>query len=121
MKTNTLPLLVLACFGLGPIAAQGLHAGQKTPVYVVAEIDVTDADSYAKEYAPRAQASLEAHGGRILAASQEVTAIEGTPPKRRVAILVWQSLEQVRAWRNSAQYKEDRKIGQVRDLPDLCR
>lgn len=112
MKTNHIMLLVmLAGFGFGAIAVQGLHAQEKPPVYLVAEIDVTDLDAYAKEYAPKAQASLQAYGGRTLAAGQEVTAIEGMPPKRRVVITVWESLEQVHAWRNSAQFKEDRKIG----------
>jgi hypothetical protein len=65
MKTNhIMPLVVLAGFGLGAIAIQALHAQEKPPVYLVAEIDVTDLDGYAKEYAPKAQASLEAHGGR---------------------------------------------------------
>jgi uncharacterized protein (DUF1330 family) len=112
MKTHhIMPLVILAGFGLGAIAVQGLQANEKPPVYLVAEIDVTDLDAYAKEYAPKVQASLEAHGGRTLAAGQEVTVIEGTPPKQRVVITVWESLEQVHAWRNSAQYKEDRKIG----------
>jgi len=102
---------MLACLGLGAIAAQGLHAEAKPPVYLIAEIDVTDLDAYMKEYVPKAQASLQAAGGRTLAASEEVTAIDGAPPKRRVVVMVWDSLEQIQAWRNSAQYQEDRKIG----------
>ena len=50
-------------------------------------------------------------GGQTLAAGQEITQIEGAPPKRRVVIAKWNSLEQLQAWRNSEQYKEDRKIG----------
>lgn len=104
-------LAMLACLGLGAIAARGLYAEAKPPVYLIAEIDVTDLDAYMKEYAPKAQASLQAAGGRTLAASEVVTAIDGAPPKRRVVVMVWDSLEQIQAWRNSAQYKEDRKIG----------
>ena len=112
MKTHAaVGLAMLACLGLGAIAAQGLHAEAKPPVYLIAEIDVTDLDAYMKEYAPKAQASLQAAGGRTLAASEVVTAIDGAPPKRRVVVMVWDSLEQIQAWRNSAQYKEDRKIG----------
>jgi uncharacterized protein (DUF1330 family) len=112
MKTyEAVGLAMLACFGLGAIAAQGLHAEAKPPVYLIAEIDVTDLDAYMKEYAPKAQASLQAAGGRTLAASEKVTAIDGAPPKRRVVVMVWDSLEQIQAWRNSAQYQEDRKIG----------
>jgi uncharacterized protein (DUF1330 family) len=83
----------------------------ETPVYYVAEVDVTDIDGYLKEYAPKAAASSKAFGGQTLAAGQEITQIEGAPPKRRVVIVKWNSLEQLQAWRNSEQYKEDRKIG----------
>ena len=106
-----LGLAMLAGLGVGAIAVQGLHAEAKPPVYLIAEIEVTDLDGYLKEYAPKAQKSLEAFGGRTLAAGQGVTAIEGAPPKRRVVVMVWDSLEQIEAWRNSPQYKEDRKIG----------
>ena len=49
-------------------------------------------------------------GGKLLAASMKVTALEGAAPKR-VAIQVWDSLEQIQAWRNSDDYKDSRKIG----------
>lgn len=112
MKTHyTVGLAMLAGFGFGAIAVQGLHAQAKPPVYYIAEIDVTNLDAYTKEYAPKAQALIKASGGRLLAAGQKVTAIEGAPPKPRVAVQVWDSMEKIRAWRDSAEYKELRKIG----------
>ena len=103
---------MLAGFGLGAVAVQGLHAQQsKTPIYYVAGIDVTNIDAYTKEYAPKAQALIKASGGRLLAAGQKVTSIEGAPPKPRVAIQIWDSMEQIQAWRGSAEYKEIRKTG----------
>jgi uncharacterized protein (DUF1330 family) len=108
---HRIALAVIVGFALGAVAVQGLHAQAKPPVYYIAEVDVTDLDGYMKEYAPKAAASAKAFGGRSLAAGQEVTAIEGVAPKRRVVIVLWDSLEQLQAWRNSAQYKEDRKIG----------
>jgi uncharacterized protein (DUF1330 family) len=104
-------LAMLLGFGLGAFAIQGLHAQPKPPIYYITEIAVTDLDAYMKEYAPKAQASAKAHGGRILAAGQEVTAIEGEPPARRVGVAVWDSLEQLQSWLNSAQFEEDRKTG----------
>jgi uncharacterized protein (DUF1330 family) len=106
-----LGLAMIAGFALGATAIQTLHARAKPPLYQVTEIDVTDLDGYLKEYAPKAQASANASGGRILAAGQEVSAVEGTPPKRRVVLVQWDSLDQLQAWRNSAQYKQDREIG----------
>ena len=105
------PLAVLAGIGIGAVAVQTLHAQATPPVYYIAEIDVTDLDGYLKEFAPKAQAITKAAGGRFLAAGQKVTAIEGDPPKPRVTLQVWDSMEKIRAWRNSPEYKEVRKIG----------
>jgi uncharacterized protein (DUF1330 family) len=98
-------------FALGGFAVQALHAQARPHIYYIAEVDVTDLDGYVKEFVPKAATSSETYGGRALAAGQNVTAIEGTPPKGRVVVMRWDSLEQLRAWRDSARYKEDRKIG----------
>ena len=112
MRTRyAVALAVVVGFGLGAVAVQGLNAQAKPPVYYIAEIEVTNLDAYTKEYAPKAQALIKASGGRLLAAGQKVTAIEGAPPKPRVAVQVWDSMEKIRAWRDSAEYKELRKIG----------
>ena len=112
MKTRyTVTLAVIAGFGIGAAVVEGLHAQANPPVYYIAEIDVTNADAYMKEYVPKAQATIKAAGGRFLAAGGKVTAIEGAPPKQRVAVQVWDSMEKIQAWRNSKEYKEARKIG----------
>ena len=112
MKTQYMvTLAVIAGFGLGAVTVQGLHAQAKPPVYYIAEIDVTNLDAYVKEYAPIAQAGIKKAGGRLLAAGQKVTALEGQPAKQRVAVQVWDSMEKIQAWRNSAEFKEARKIG----------
>jgi uncharacterized protein (DUF1330 family) len=105
-------LAIAAGFALGAAAVEGLHAQTKPPVYYIAEIDVSNVDGYVKEYAPLAQASIKASGGRFLAVGGKVTPIEGDPPKSRVAVQVWDSVEQIQAWRNSAKYKEARVIGE---------
>jgi uncharacterized protein (DUF1330 family) len=112
MKTRyTATFAMLAGFGLGAVAVQGLHAQAKPPIYYISEIDVTNLEAYTKEYAPLAQASIKAAGGRLLAAGQNVTSFEGAPPTKRVAIQAWDSLEKIQAWRNSAEYKKAREIG----------
>jgi len=104
-------LAMLAGAALGAAAVQGLHAQAKPPVYTVTEIDVTNIEAYTKEYAPLAQASIKNSCGKLLAAGQKVTKLEGDPPKPRVAIQVWDSLETAQKWRNSAEYKKAREIG----------
>jgi uncharacterized protein (DUF1330 family) len=104
-------LAVAAGFGLGAVVVQVLHAQAKPPVYYIAEIDVTNADAYAKEYVPLAQASIKGAGGRFLAVGGKLTSFDGAPPKARVAVQVWESVEKIRAWHESAAYQEARKIG----------
>ena len=112
MKTQyTVALAIIAGFGLGAVAIESLHAQAKPPVYYIAEIDVTNQEGYVKEYVPKVQATIKASGGRILAAGGKVTPIEGAPPKPRVAMQMWDSVEKIQAWRNSKEYKELRKIG----------
>jgi uncharacterized protein (DUF1330 family) len=113
MKTRyTVALAVITGFGLGAVTVEGLRAQAKPPVYVVAEIDVRDVEPYTKDYAPRAQAIIKKHGGRFLAAGQNVTSLEGAPPKARVVIQQWDSMEKVQAWWNSAERKEVRSLGE---------
>jgi uncharacterized protein (DUF1330 family) len=101
----------VAGFGLGAVTIDQLHAQAKPPVFYVAEIDMKNAEAYQKEYAPKAQALIKKHGGRVLAAGSNITVIEGAPPKSRVAVLQWDSLEKLQGWRNSAEFKDIRKIG----------
>jgi len=46
---------ILASMGLGGLAVEGLHAQSKPPVYFVGEIEVTNPESYANEYLPKAR------------------------------------------------------------------
>jgi uncharacterized protein (DUF1330 family) len=112
MKTRSMTALaLLAGAALGVVAVQGLHAQTKAPVYVVTETDISDLDAYQKEYVPVVQATIKAAGGRLIAAGQNIVALEGLPPGTRVAISQFDSLEAVKAWRTSADYKAARKIG----------
>jgi uncharacterized protein (DUF1330 family) len=107
MKTHySLTLAMLAGFGLGAVAVQGLHAQAKPPVYQVVEIDALDLETYVKDYVPKAQAAIKAAGGKFLAAGGKTTTIEGEPPKSRVVIQQWDSLEKVQAYRNSTAFRD---------------
>ena len=117
MKTRfTVALSMLAGTAIGAVAIQGLHAQAKPPVYLVGQIDVINNDGYAKEYAPKAAAIIKAAGGRLLArggagGGTTLTTLEGEPFKGRLIIQQWDSMDKVTAWHNSADYKENRAIG----------
>jgi uncharacterized protein (DUF1330 family) len=113
----TVALALLTGVGIGAAAVQGLHAQAEPPVYVVAEINVTNPDAYGKEYAPKIREVIKAHGGRLVAIggvggmAGKLTAIEGEAPQR-AAVQVWDSMEKYQAYRDDAQFKETRKIGE---------
>ena len=111
-QSITIGLAMLTGAVLGAAAIQGLHAQAKPPLYVVTEIDVTNLDAYVKDYAPKAQGIIRANGGRILAAGQNVTSLEGDRAKPRVAIVAFDSMEKIQAWRNSADFKTNRQTGE---------
>ena len=113
MKTRfAVALSMLAGIALGAAAVRGLHAQARIPTYYIAEIEVTNLDGYVKEYEPRVHANIKAFGGRILAAGTKVATMDGDPPQSRVTVLVWNSIEQVQTWRDSAEFKEIRAVGQ---------
>ena len=107
MKTQySVAVAMLAGFGLGAVAVQGLHAQAKPPVYQVVEIDMSDQEAYLKDYVPKAQAAIRAAGGKFLAAGGKTTTIEGAPPTNRVVIQQWDSVEKIQAYRDSAAFKD---------------
>ena len=113
MKTQyTVALAIIAGFGHDAVAVESLHAQAKPPVYYIAEVDVTNPEAYKKEYVPRAVAVTKAASGRILVLGGKITPLDGQPPKPRVVVQVWDSIEKIQAWRNSKDFKEARKIGE---------
>src|SRR5262245_1240164 len=109
---------MLAGIAIGAVAITGLHAQGKPTFYLVTEIDVTNPEAYGKEFAPKAQATIKASGGRLIAlggaggaGAKTITTLAGTAPKR-LAIQQWDSLDQLKAWYNSADYQAALKIGE---------
>ena len=110
MKTNCkLTLTLLAGAALGAAAIQALHAQAKPPVYAVVDIsEITDPEGY-KAIGQRSNeagaAVFKELGGRYLARTDKITALDGTAPKRFV-IIAFDSTEKAQAWNNSPAQKE---------------
>jgi uncharacterized protein (DUF1330 family) len=102
----------------GAAAVQGLHAQAKPPIYAIGEIDFLNQEAYLRDFAPKAQAVIKGAGGKLLAAGGKTTTIEGEPPKSRITIQQWDSIEQYQAYRNPAAFKEllplRKKMGKFR-------
>src|SRR5262249_34028486 len=94
----------------GALGVEALYAQAKPPIYMIAINDVTDAEGYVREYTPPAAASIAAHGGVTIARGFG-TIIDGSLPGERAIVVRWDSLEQLRAWRDSPEYMAARKLG----------
>jgi uncharacterized protein (DUF1330 family) len=113
MKTYlTVGLSMLAGAVLGAGAIQGLHAQAKPAGYVIAEIDVKDQDGFLKEFAPVAVKALSAGAGyKALARGGKTASLYGDPPKNRIVINAFESLDAAVAAYNSPEYKAAKAIG----------
>ena len=111
MKTNhKLVLAVLAGVVIG-VAGMAIHAQQtKTaPGYVVAEVDVHDAATFAK-YGAKVPDTLKPYNGHYLVRGGKIEGLEGTAPKDRFVVIAFDSAEKARAWENSAEYEAIKPI-----------
>jgi len=111
MKTNhKLILAVLAGVIIG-VAGMAIHAQQtKTaPGYVIAEVDVHDAATFAK-YGAKVPDTLKPYNAHYLVRGGKIEAVEGTAPKDRFVVIAFDSAEKARAWENSAAYEAIKPI-----------
>jgi uncharacterized protein (DUF1330 family) len=112
MKSRTaVTLSVVAGFALGAATLHTLHAQGRPPAFLVVEVDVNNPEQFAKDYAPKAGEMSRKHGGKILAASNNVTTLAGAPAKR-MAIIQHDSVEQIRGWDASPEQMALRKVGE---------
>ena len=101
-------LLVGVAIGAGVV--QTLHAQAKPPAYVITDADVTNVDSYIKEYLPLVRKAFLDGGAKYLASNGKVVTFAGEPPKR-LAILVFENLDKAQATLTSAAFQEARTVG----------
>lgn len=111
-KHYAVALAVLIGFAIGAIVVQGVHAQKKPPIYLIEEIQVNNQDAFVKDFAPKIAAVNKAAGVRALAAGGKTTSLEGAPPKSRIVIQEWESLEKFQAFRNTQAFKDAKKIGE---------
>ncbi|HEX6100704.1 MAG TPA: DUF1330 domain-containing protein [Thermoanaerobaculia bacterium] len=76
---------------------------------VIIDIEVTDPTLY-EDYKRLASASIAAHGGRYLVRGGRSEVLDGTWTPRRLVVLEFESVEKARAWRESPEYAEAKKV-----------
>jgi uncharacterized protein (DUF1330 family) len=113
---NTVALSMIAGAVLGGTAIQNLQAQPKAPVYLITETDVTNHEEYGQA-AAKAQATVKAAGGKFIiiggaggVGAKPVNVVYGTPPQR-ITVSVWESMDALKKWYDSAEYQGALKIG----------
>ena len=91
MKTHySVTLAMLAGFGLGAVAVEGLHAQAKPPAYQVVEIEPSNMEAYVKDYVRR----LRPPSKRLAASSlpPEVRPRQSKESRRKHALLSYSGI-----------------------------
>ncbi len=86
--------------------------------YWIAHVEVTDPDAYG-EYARRATATIEAHGGEFLARGTRTVWLEGNARGRNVVVR-FPSVEDAEQCYASEAYKEALSFARGAAERDLC-
>ena len=98
---------------LGALGISALNAQAKPPVYLVTDIgEITDADGYKAIGARSNEAAAQNFansGGRYIARTNSISALDGTPPKR-IIITRFDNAEKANAWYNSPDQKKVTEI-----------
>ena len=79
------------------------------PAYVIARVEVPDWDKY-NEYLKVGPGTIAQYGGRFIARGGELAALEGPEETRRMIILEFPSLAKAKAWYNSKEYQDAKKL-----------
>ena len=77
--------------------------------YVIAQINVTDADSYA-DYVKQVQATIDVYGGEFLVRGGKSESYEGAPPGDRNVVIRFPSYQSAHAWYHSSEYAPVKKM-----------
>jgi uncharacterized protein (DUF1330 family) len=101
---------LLAATAIGALGSHVLHAQTKAPAFVVGEIDIRDQAPFDKEYVPPAAKAVIDGGGKYVVRGGRSVSLYGEPPKR-IAIMIFDSLEQAEAAFKSPAYTAAKKIG----------
>lgn len=99
------PMTLAAGAAAGALLTTALRAQSSPPAYLVAEVAIHDAETFAKDYAPKVAATVPPYGGRFLAIGGKVMALEGEAPQRFV-IIAFDNVEKARAWYDSPAYQQ---------------
>lgn len=77
--------------------------------FMFIQADITDPEQF-MEYAKRAPALIARNGGRYRCMRGAVEQLEGKPDNRRIVVSEWPSMEAAKAFWDSPEYQELKKL-----------
>ncbi len=77
--------------------------------FMFIQADITDPEGF-MEYAKRAPALIEKHGGRYRCMRGQVDQLEGNPDNRKIVVSEWPSMEVAQAFWDSDEYQALKKL-----------
>ena len=86
--------------------------------YVINDMEITDPVLF-EEYKKLSPATVAQYGGRFLARGGRTETLEGDWSPKRLVILEFASVEQARAWSDSAEYAPAKRLRQLASKSNL--
>jgi uncharacterized protein (DUF1330 family) len=85
----------------------------QVPAYSITEVEVVDADGF-KRYRELSQPAVAQYGGRFLVQGAKPIVAEGDwPPQQNVVVIEFASMDQLKAWYDSPQYRAARAVART--------
>lgn len=115
MKTNSrVVFATVVGVSIGAIGGFAIRGQQvKTPPgYVIAEAEITNPEALQK-YGEKIAETLAPFNHRYVVSTSKIQALEGDPPKSRVVVIEFDSVQKAREWYDSPAYAAIRPIRQM--------
>ena len=97
--------VAISLIAIGGIGGAVLHAQTAAaPAYLIAHVQVTDADGW-KQYITALPGTMAPYHVKTLSRAQPVALDASTPPAGSTVILAFNSMDDLKAWWNSPAYQ----------------
>ena len=110
-------LLLASAVGaaFGSVGMQAIHAQNSSsataPAFYIADFELIDRDGI-RPYSAGVESTFAPFGGKYVVRGGEVAALEGEPPKGRLVVIGFPSMERAKAWYVSPEYQALKPIRQ---------
>ena len=110
---HSLLLATVAGVAIGAMGMQAIRAqgSSSAPAFYIADFELIDRDGI-RPYSAGVESTFAPFGGKYIVRGGEVAALEGAPPKGRLVVIGFPSMERAKAWYGSPDYQKLKPIRQ---------